>query len=214
MADPKNSASLSHQFRKKRFSFFESLIKNFPKPLRILDVGGTQEFWKQMGWADNEDYQIVILNLDGFQPAASNIESAIGDACNMKQFQTKEFDLIFSNSVIEHVGDFESQKKMAQEIQRVGKNYFLQTPNRYFPIEPHFLFPFFQFFPTRLKVCLIQNFALGWYPKLHSEQQATQLANSIRLMTRQELALLFPEAVIKKEKFLGLTKSWMVLFFP
>lgn len=57
----------------------------------------------------------------------------------MKQFQDNEFDAVFSNSVIEHVGDYEAQRQMANEIMRVGKRYFVQTPNFYFPIEPHIL---------------------------------------------------------------------------
>ena len=63
----------------------------------------------------------------------------------MDFFKDKSFDAVFSNSVIEHVGTFEDQKMMANEVIRVTNFYFIQTPNLYFPIEPHFLVPFFQF---------------------------------------------------------------------
>jgi 2-polyprenyl-3-methyl-5-hydroxy-6-metoxy-1,4-benzoquinol methylase len=79
----------------------------------------------------------------------------------MRQFRDHQFDVVYSNSVIEHVGDLDDMRRMAQEIQRVGKRYFLQTPNRYFPIEPHFVFPFFQFLPRPVQISLVQKFRLG-----------------------------------------------------
>lgn len=50
---------------------------------------------------------------------------------------------------------------MAREIRRIGKHYFVQTPNCLFPIEPHFLFPGFQWMPSFLKVILIRHYNLG-----------------------------------------------------
>ena len=75
-----------------------------------------------------------------------------------------EFDIVFSNSVIEHLGDIEGQRRMAKEIRRVGKYYYLQTPNRNFPVEPHFQFPFFQFLPKWLRTAIVRRWSIGWYP--------------------------------------------------
>lgn len=86
-----------------------------------------------------------------------------GDARDLTAFGDKEFDIVFSHSVIEHVGGFEDQRRMANEIKRVGKRYFLQTQNRFFTMETHFLVPMFQFFPVWLKVLLISHFDLGWF---------------------------------------------------
>jgi len=126
----------------------------------------------------------------------------------MDFFKDKSFDAVFSNSVIEHVGTFEDQKMMANEVIRVTNFYFIQTPNLYFPIEPHFLVPFFQFFPLSLKVFLVKNFSLGWVEKEKNSENALNTINSIRLLNYKEMNLLFPKSYIFREKFLGLTKSF------
>lgn len=55
--------SLANRMRSRRFRIFESLVKSVPRPMRILDVGGTNAFWEQRGWADRDDVQITLLNL-------------------------------------------------------------------------------------------------------------------------------------------------------
>lgn len=107
------------------------------------------------------------------------------------------------------MGGVSDQKKMADEVMRVGKYYFIQTPNRYFPIEPHFVFPFFQFLPIQIRVWLVQKFSLGWYPKIKNPQKAMSEVNSISLLTRGELSRLFPGAKIYDEIFCGLKKSFI-----
>ena len=57
-------------------------------------------------------------------------------------FSEKEFDWVFSNAVVEHVGLDEDQIAFINEMLRVGKNVFFTTPNKYFPIEPHTHVPF------------------------------------------------------------------------
>ena len=130
----------------------------------------------------------------------------------MKQFRDDEFDVAFSNSVIEHVGEFDQQRQMAAEVMRVGKKYFLQTPNRFFPVEPHFLFPLFQFLPLAARVFLVRRFDLGFYAQggVPNEQEAIEIVSSIRLLTQRELEQLFPGGTIYKEKVFGLTKSFIV----
>ena len=81
--------------------------------------------------------------------------------------------------------------------------YYVQTPNRWFPIEPHYQFPFFQFFPERLQRWLNSRFTLGWREKGSWEE-----AN---LLSAGDLRRLFPDGEIHREKLLGLTKSLMVV---
>jgi hypothetical protein len=99
---------------------------------------------------------------------------------------------------------------MAREVKRVGMRYFVQTPNKYFPIEPHFLFPCFQFLPVPVRTWLLQHFHLGWRGRVADPQAARASVNSVRLLTRAELTDLFPEASLFEEKLLGLTKSFVV----
>jgi len=203
--------SLATKLRRKRFSLFKSFISTLPRPLNIFDVGGTITFWEMMGFTTESDIKITILNISVTDINYPNICQRVGDARKMGEYKDKEFDVVFSNSVIEHVGDYDQQSQMADEIKRVGKTYFLQTPNRYFPIEPHFLFPFFQFFPLQIKILLIKNINLGWYQKIKDHQKAIDAANSIRLLTKRELMTLFPSANIHHEKIFGLTKSFILI---
>jgi hypothetical protein len=198
---------LQTKMRKKRFEFFKTFITPLPYPLSILDVGGTQEFWEKMEFI-RDDIKVVLYNLSNEEVVVyPSLTSIIGDGRNMLEFKDQEFDIAFSNSVIEHLGTYESQRQMADEIQRVGQRYFVQTPNRYFPIDPHVLLPLFQFLPFRVKVFILAHFRSPWGWKIASQEEAVQYVNEIRLLTEKELRSLFPEAKIYKEKFLGFTKS-------
>lgn len=178
--------------------------------VNILDVGGTVEYWRTMYSDRPPTMKISLLNLYPQQANSSDFLWLEGDATNMSNVKNGEFDIIFSNSVIEHVGTFGDQKRMADEIIRIGKSYFIQTPNRYFPIEPHFLFPFYNLLPMFIKVVLLTNFSLGYMPKAKNKQEAINIINSVRLLNEKELRILFPNAKLKKERFLGITKSLIV----
>jgi SAM-dependent methyltransferase len=210
MVDFRRDGSVITKIRLSRIALFKDLISPLPKPVKILDVGGTELFWEKMGFADDENYQITILNLSKTEGHHSNISLVVGDARDMSEFGDEAFDVAFSNSVIEHVGGPSEQRQMAEEVMRVGKRYFVQTPNRSFPFEPHFLFPFFQFFPLALKVFMIRHFSLGWYPRISDRDEATKAAKSVRLLRRREVADLFPDGKIRDEKLLGMTSSFIV----
>ena len=113
-------------------------------------------------------------------------------------FDDGEFDVGFSNSVIEHVPK-DRQPAFASELGRVAKRFYVQTPNRYFPIEPHYQLPFFQFLPERIRKALNRRFTLGWQARGEWEE--------ITLLSARDLQRLFPDAEIHREKVLGLTKS-------
>ncbi len=206
IADNRRSDSLAAKLRKKRAAFFEHLIETLEKPIRILDVGGTENYWQLTGLSDINGVKIVLMNMNVLPVSLPNFVSVVGDARKLC-YPDKSFDVVFSNSVIEHVGGFSDQAHMAEEIRRVGRVYFIQTPNKYFPLEPHFLFPLFQFLPISLRVWLMVNFDLGWFSKTKDRIKARQIVKSIQLLSRSEFARLFPGASLYEEKLFGLTKS-------
>ena len=216
LLDADNPKSLNQKFREKRFNFFRSLLRklNSDKPIEILDIGGTQSYWESMHFTKTNDANITLLNLYLAPVKYKNFSSIVGDARNLSNFGDKHFDIIFSNSVIEHLFTRENQVKMANEIRRVAKYYYIQTPNYYFPIEPHWLVPFFQFLPFKLKVTLTRNFNLGNYKKSKTREAAIRRVNEVQLLTEKEMKTLFPEGMVYREKFLGLTKSITLYNFP
>ena len=208
-----DSKSRANEFRRKRFELFLEIFNDIisnQERIDILDVGGWEIFWKNMGIEKYSNIHILFLNLNKQKTTLPNVKSTVGDGCSMPQFRDKQFDIVFSNSVIEHVGDFNRQQQMANEIRRVGKYYFLQTPNYFFPIEPHFMFIGFHWLPVSFRVFLITHFSLGWYEKFDSNSEAEKLVSSTRLLSANELKKMFNNCVIYKEKYIGLVKSFMV----
>jgi Methyltransferase domain len=186
--------------------FFRGMLDNVPRPLTILDVGGTAAFWNTLGFS-REGVEIVLLNVRNEPSDPPHLRSIVGDARDLTQFGDKSIDVVYSNSVIEHVGDLREQGRMADEIRRVAKRYFVQTPNKYFPIEPHFLVPGYQFMPLNLKTFLLTKSRLGWTERERDWSRAQEIAGSVRLLSEREVRRLFPEAAIYRERFSGLTKS-------
>ena len=195
--------------RRARFALFLSLLQELDGHVEVLDIGGTQEFWTLMTGGDPGDVRVTLLNIEHQPVTSSKFVSAVGDARAMPQFADKSFDVVFSNSVIEHVGDIRDQRRMANEVMRVGKRYFVQTPNKRFPLEPHFLFPFFQYMPAEIRAQLVHRFDIGWYKRIPSIERARDEVNSIQLLTRKRFSGLFPGASIRDEKLLGLSKSFV-----
>jgi SAM-dependent methyltransferase len=209
IVDMRQADSLITQLRRRRFVLFRDLLDRLPRPVRLLDVGGTQFFWEMMGFRGEQGLDVTLLNLapDAARPG---FHSMVGDARDMRQFGDQEFDVVFSNSVIEHVGDQDAQRQAADEIRRVGKRYFVQTPNRNFPLEPHFFFPAFQFLPLPTRIWLLQHFDLGWYKKTPDYTAARNEVETIRLLSRRNVTRLFPEGTLYQERFAGLTVSFVI----
>lgn len=202
--------SLGSQFRKKRFAYFEQLVeRNFSGkfPIRVLDIGGRSQFWIGQDLLVERKLEITLLNLSEEPVDVPGLSSVAGDATNLSQFADESFDLVFSNSVIEHLYTWENQQKMAREAVRVGKKYFIQTPNKHFFAEAHYALPFVQYVPKSWTFFLLTKTKLSrgnkWNPA-----DARQYLDEIRLLDRREFKRLFPDAEIYEEKFLGMTKSF------
>jgi hypothetical protein len=210
MADGHAPDSFSNRMRERRFAQFEGLASALPRPLRILDVGGTNDFWEKRGWAGRDDVSITLVNLKGQQREHANIHPSVGDATDLADHMDGSFDIVFSNSVIEHLFTSAAQAAMAREVKRVGRAFWVQTPNFWFPMEPHFHVPGWQWLPERVRVAVIRRRACGWRGPCPDPEVARDTVREVRLMRRRELRALFPGATIETERIGGLAKSFVV----
>jgi hypothetical protein len=190
-------------FRERRYRLFLELCGVQPED-RIIDVGagnggGLERF--------NRENPIVAVDLQGERNGwldQPNVTVEKGDGTQL-QFADREFPVAYSNSVIEHIPK-QLQRAFADEVRRVGERYFVQTPNRWFPIEPHYQVPLFQFLPKPLRRAINKRFTLGFQPKGYWEE--------ITLLSARDMKRLFPDATIHRERVFGLTKSLMAVRGP
>ncbi len=124
------------------------------------------------------------------------IEAVLGDARDLP-WSDKYFDVVYSNAVIEHVGDFEDQKKMASEIMRVGKRWFVTTPNRWYPFEFHLRLPFVTWLPGHSYLLVGR---LVSYNHVRQKYVFGMKRSGTRLMTAKELERCFPGSKIIKQR--------------
>jgi hypothetical protein len=207
-ANDHDDTSLSHRLRHRRFERFAEMTAHLPRPLSIIDIGGTTEFWEARGWAGRDDVSVTLVNLTGGEQRYENLVPVVGDATDLSEYDDGSFDIAFSNSVIEHLFTLESQQAMAAEVRRVAAAYWVQTPNFWFPIEPHFLVPAWHWTPERLRVEILTRRGVGWAGRCDDRAHAERIVQEHRLMRRGELARLFPDATLVPEHFGGLVKSW------
>ena len=191
-------------FRKRRMRDFESLF-HVADSDNVIDIGGTEFNWQFV----KAEPHVVLVNIGGENWERGRFRRISGDGTRIG-FPDRNFDIAYSNSVIEHVGEPNAQRQMAGEIKRVGKRYFVQTPNRHFPLEPHFFFPGFQFLPLATRIWLLQHFDLGWYKKIPNYAAARQEVETIRLLSRRDVTRLFPEGTLYNERFAGMTVSFVI----
>lgn len=175
---------------------------------RIIDLGGTPDFWRDCG----PKLDITIVNLPGGHPPQTDslhhkITLLEGDACNVEMFGNMSFDIAFSNSVIEHVGDETKQTDMAREVRRLAPNYWIQTPSIWFPIEAHSNMPFWWFWPKWLQDFHIRR----WRKKLPAW---TEMVEDTRVLLIRDLIDLFPDGAVIVEKKFGFSKSYILYKAP
>jgi hypothetical protein len=186
---------------------WQRLTNEFPDlaDMRVLDLGGRPAFWLSH---DVHPTSVVCLNVE---PPRSTQDApwltvVEGDACQPPDSIGRGFDLVFSNSVIEHVGGRVNRTRFAETVHTMADRHWVQTPYRYFPIEPHWLFPGMQFLPLPLRTLVVRHWPLGW---LHSKDplEAIDKALSVELLGVTEMRELFPSSRLWRERFVGLVKS-------
>jgi hypothetical protein len=176
---------------------------------RILDVGGTDTNWRLRPVTAD----VTLLNIvvpPETEELPPNLRYVKGDATAL-HYPDGAFDICLSNSTIEHVHTWERQRSFASEVRRVGRGLWVQTPAREFFFEPHWLTPFVHWLPPRWQRHLGRNatvYGLAFRP---SRAQVDELVGEYRLLTYREMQQLFPDCEIRRERFLGLTKSYIAV---
>lgn len=197
-------------FRKRRMEEFVSAM-GITASTRVLDVGGTPLNWRLL----DARPRVTLLNTPRAQePAAPGFEFVTANGCELP-FRDRSFSIVFSNSVIEHVGSRDEQRRFAQEIRRVGIHYWVQTPNRWFPVEPHLLTPGLHFLPRNAQRALAHRWTV-WDAVEHPSPDRRNFyiehyLNDIRLLDAADLARLFPDGRVLRERWCGFTKSLIVV---
>ena len=168
--------------------------------LHIVDLGGSPALWNLIPGK----LQITIINLPGAvapgSPSHHELKYIEADACDLSFLADSSFDIVFSNSVIEHVGDEARQEAFAREVRRLGRAYWVQTPSIWFPIEAHTGMPFWWHFPDKVRARLIAR----WKETLPAW---AEFIEDTRVLTKARMLKLFPDAKIYKETLAGLQKS-------
>jgi hypothetical protein len=197
---------LTH-FRAKRMEAFYRALSITPRT-KILDVGGSCFVWQIA--ADHglpQIEHITLLNVyqeDGVLP--SNVRWIVGDGCKLP-FADGEFDVVFSNSVIEHLGSLDSQLSFASEIRRVGRSYWVQTPDPRFFVEPHYLSPFVHWLPMDLRRRVTRHATTWGLLERPTQEEIDERLKEIRLISAKEFTRMFPDAEIMNERCVGMPKS-------
>jgi ubiquinone/menaquinone biosynthesis C-methylase UbiE len=179
---------------------------------RILDVGGHPTTW-QIG--SKIEAKIAILNIEPRSEAemrkyGCRYDFVTADGTSLP-YADKAFDIVFSNSVIEHVGDCAKQKLFASEILRTGKNVWVQTPARSFFVEPHLIAPFIHWLPSQWTRRLTRYFSVWGLATKPSKTQISTFLDGIRLVNYREMQQFFPGCEIIVERFIGMPKSYIAV---
>ncbi|MDX2210552.1 MAG: class I SAM-dependent methyltransferase [Sphingopyxis sp.] len=211
------AASLSEKFRARRDMFLRDLIARLPRrdgALRIVDVGGRSQYWRRVGlpFLREQEVKIDLVNLYASEFEQNDAESdvfnfVVADACKL-DIADQAYDLYHSNSVIEHVGQWGNMMSFAREAQRVALAHYVQTPNYWFPVDPHFAkLPMQQWLPHPLRARLMMALPLATAGRAKDLDTAYKFVDSSILLTTAQMRTLFPQSEIRFERVMGLKKS-------
>lgn len=203
-----DARSISTRMRARRWAM---LGHRFPdlSEMRVLDLGGTVDSWRL---APARPRQLVLLN-----PTAQELDvpwatAVVGDACDPPaSLASEHFDLVYSNSVLEHIGGHSQRERFAEVVQNAAERHWVQTPYRYFPIEPHWVFPWFQHLPPTVQTVVSRAWPLGNYSAIKTREETLPHVLDIELVGMAQMRHYFPQSEILRERVLGLTKSLIAI---
>ncbi|MCR9179552.1 MAG: class I SAM-dependent methyltransferase [Erythrobacteraceae bacterium] len=219
IADPANTKSLSYRFRSKRDKCLRDFLlqarSNTSGPCRIIDMGGGAAYWERVGldWLVSNDFSVTCINYAATEltrdaVSAGPISLKVGDACDLSEFADDSFDIVHSNSVIEHVGSWAKMSGFAKEVRRLAPAYYVQTPNFWFPVDPHFYrVPMIHWLPPAARASVHCKVKAGWAGPAKDVDSGMRLAESNNMLSLTQMKHLFPDASFKFERVALLPKS-------
>jgi hypothetical protein len=198
--------SLAERLRRKRWSLFRQQFPDF-LDMRVLDLGGTASWWRR---APERPKSLTLINLAEFDESSASITAIQGDACAADELLPgASFDLVFSNSLVEHLGGHAQRLKFAEVVHKMAPSYWVQTPYRYFPVEPHWVFPLFQFIPMAARVRIAPKWPVGHTHRWDSSAARDEVMFT-ELLSATELRTYFPDGQLLWERLGGVPKSMMI----
>jgi hypothetical protein len=210
--------------RGKRLGRFNEFMKGARGPVRLVDLGGTVRFWEDWGLAKQPLLDVTLINSHGLDishandpVALPNIRRQRVDVLTLSGADLAQFDVIFSNSMIEHLPGPDAQRQLAQAIIDSGRPYFLQTPNKRSPVDPHFpspLVPFFAAYPRRLQARLLCWSPLGSPSAASSLKAALARLENYHPLSTRDIRRLFPQAHVVVERPMGVPMSIIAMSAP
>lgn len=213
-----NPNSIGSKLREKRIKPLLSMINDIYERngvVNILDVGGVKQYWNILPKNILEEKNIVItlLNIPNAHPLEDEkrYKYLYGDACELTDHADNSFDIVHSNSVVEHVGDWNRMVLFANEVKRLAKSHYVQTPYFWFPIEPHCMTFIFHWLPKPIRVSMIMRFSLGHWKRQETVIGAVRAVDSARLLDFKMFEALFQDSVVNFEKILFLPKSLIAI---
>jgi hypothetical protein len=217
-----NPNSIGSRLRRRRSAPLRQMIEHVHAErggVSLLDVGGREVYWTgifPLDFLRQNQVKIHLINRaqEVTPPTQPDIFTAtLGDGCALA-FEDNAFDICHSNSVIEHVGNWGRRTAYAREVTRVARYYFHQTPNYWFPWEPHFGVPFFHWLPEPIRLSITMRRSLGWSDRAATVAAGMDMLESAVLLNKRMMAALFPDATIISERLAGLTKSFIAIRSP
>lgn len=196
--------SLGQRRRDRRWEWFHGEFDE-AESMSVIDLGGSVDAWVR---APTHPASVHVVNLEP-QPdqVPAWIRSDQADACSLPaHIAGGSYDLVFSNSVIEHVGGHAQRMRFADAVHKLASRHWVQTPYRYFPVEPHWLFPGFQFLPLNVRAGISCNWPLVHTPS-RNKADGLRAAMGVELLSCTEMAFYFPDSRLRFERMIGAVKS-------
>ena len=206
---------LRRHTRSKRHRLFRNYVDGLPRPLRVVDLGGTAASWLGLVTEDDQ-LDITLVNnhhIDksnvGYDGAIPFIKELRADVTQLTAEDLSAYDLIYSNSFLEHLEGRERQRSVAAAIGATDRPYFVQVPNKNCPIDPHFPgpLPFPARYPKPLLAWILTRTALGSGSRSPNRDEAMERLRYYNPLGIKDLARLFPDADIIREWSYGLNPS-------